>query len=376
MRNIVFYSESAIYGGHEKMAVAAHTAIRTHIAGIQICWIVNSQNHTLMDVLMKAGIDYTTLVEAPAFSLLSNPFRAVRKILSNAARLRTLSPDLVMLVQGSIVGSYDGIFSAKIGKFPCCSYIPMAFRISDYKQQRIPSLANLLWSFLYRTILSYITIDSEMAERLRRNNRKASIFVVDNYVPKGESLCIRQPTLASLGIPPGRKVLAVIGRIAFHHKCQDWIVRELNNDSFLKDKYVLFVGDGSDAPALQAMLVPEVRDRFGLIGWKKDLREVYAATDVLVIPSKVEGVPLVMLEALGYGIPVVGTDQDGMRSWLPKQWRFSRGDTVGLKRGIEAALAAASPGVWDGIAERLVQVHDEGRFAAQFAHALIQACER
>jgi glycosyltransferase involved in cell wall biosynthesis len=122
--------------------------------------------------------------------------------------------------------------------------------------------------------------------------------------------------------------------------------------------------------------VPEVRDRFGLIGWKKDLREVYAATDVLLIPSKVEGVPLVMLEALGYGIPVVGTDQDGMRSWLPKQWRFSRGDTVGLKRGIETALASASPGVWDGIAERLVQVHDEGRFAAQFAHALIQACER
>jgi len=84
------------------------------------------------------------------------------------------------------------------------------------------------------------------------------------------------------------------------------------------------------------MLVPEVRDRFGLIGWKNDLREVYAATDVLLIPSKVEGVPLVMLEALSYRIPVVGTDRDGMRSWLPVEWRFRWGDTEGFKHGIEA----------------------------------------
>jgi glycosyltransferase involved in cell wall biosynthesis len=144
----------------------------------------------------------------------------------------------------------------------------------------------------------------------------------------------------------------------------------------MTDKFVIFVGDGPDARTLQALLVPEVRDRFNLIGWKSDLSDVYAATDVLLIPSKSEGVPLVMLEALSYRIPVVGTDRDGMRSWLPAQWRFTWGDIEGLKHGIEQALTVTSADVWDSIAERLDQVHDEDRFAAQFSHALTQYCKR
>jgi glycosyltransferase involved in cell wall biosynthesis len=202
------------------------------------------------------------------------------------------------------------------------------------------------------------------------------VFVVENYVPKTEPLDAQRNTKAALGILPGRKVLAVIGRTEFSNKCQDWILQVLQNDPFLTDKFVIFVGDGPDARALQAMLVPEVRDRFSLIGWKSDLSDVYAATDVLLIPSKSEGVPLVMLEALSYGIPVVGTDRDGMRSWLPAQWRFSWGDIEGLKHGIEQALSVTSPDVWGNIAERLVQVHDEDRFAKQFSQALIRYCKR
>ncbi len=230
--------------------------------------------------------------------------------------------------------SFGGILSALIGRMRCCSYIPMVTRISETKKYRFPVLADFLWSLLYKAMSSYITIDEEQAKRLRRENRNAAVLVVENYVPKAKSLDAQRNAKATLGIPPDRKVLSLIGRIEFSHKCQDWLLQALKNDPFLTDKFVLFVGDGSDARALQAMLVPEVRDRFGLIGWKNDLREVYAATDVLLIPSKVEGVPLVMLEALSYRIPVVGTDRDGMRSWLPVEWRFRWGDTEGFKHGI------------------------------------------
>ncbi len=376
MYNIIFYSESDIFGGHEKMAVAAHAAIQQRYDSVRIQWLLSKRNCKLRDALDKAELPYTVLGNAHTYSLWRNPLYALLMIYRNAAKLRQLSPDLIMVVQGGIFLSFGGILSALISQIRCCSYIPTVTRISDTKTYRFPVLADFLWSLLYKTMSSYITIDADLAERLRQKNHNASVFVVENYVHKPEHLDAQQRTKAALKVLPDKKFLTMIGRIDFSNKCQDWIVRVLRNDPFLRDKFVLFVGDGSDAHALQGMLGPDVQDRFRLIGWESDLRDVYAVTDVLLIPSKSEGVPLVMLEALGYRIPVVGTDRDGMQSWLPVEWRFRWGDTEGLKHAIEQALTVTPPDMWDGIAERLAQVHDEARFAAQFSQALIQYCKR
>ena len=371
MHNVVFYCDSESFGGHEKMAVAAHAAIRRHCDEIQISWLVNACNHRLVEALEQARFHYTTLVDAPSFSPRRNPLRALFKISRTAATLWRLSPDLVMVVQGNIARSYDGILSSLLSGLRCCSYLPAAFRISSVRNYKFPALADFAWSLLYRTTRRYITIDEEQAGNLRLHNPKASILVVENCIPRSVSIEISADGKASLKIPPGKKVLAVIGRIDFPSKCQDWIFRELSCDPFLSDKFVLFVGDGQDFDKLQAMLVPEVCDRFGLISWRNDLRDIYAATDVLLIPSRVEGVPLVMLEALDYGIPVVGADHNGMRSWLPAEWRFDWGDTAGLKRAIGFALSARSCEVKASFAERLNSIHDEVRFATQFREALI-----
>lgn len=375
MYHIVFYCESETFGGHEKMAVLAHSAIRRHCECIRAQWLISERNERLADTLRQHGLNYAILKSAPQFSPWRNPFRAVQKIFQNAATLRRLSPGLVVVVQGNISCSFDGILSALVARLKCCSYIPMIFRLSEVTKHRLPALADFFWSLLYRVTSFYITIDAEQAAKLRRENPNASAVVVENYVPEIGPLERQEQAKAALGIPTGKKVLAVAGRIVFAHKCQDWLLRELKSDPILEDKYVLFVGDGPDGDALRRMLTPSLRDRFGLIGWQSDLSAVYAAADVLLIPSKVEGVPLVMLEALSYRIPVVGADRDGMHSWLPDEWRFRWGDTAGLKRGIERALSPDSPNIWDQIAGRLAQAHDELRFANQFSSALIHYCE-
>jgi glycosyltransferase involved in cell wall biosynthesis len=374
--HILFYTESEAFGGHEKMAVAAHAAIQRRYDSVRIQWLISKQNDVLKAALDDAGLMYTTVGTGVAYSLWRNPFCSLAQIWRNAVMFRRLSPDLVLVVQGEILLSFGGIVSAWLAWKRVCSYIPMVSRISDSKNFRFPVLADFAWSLLYRGVSSYITIDDEQAGRLHRENRKASVVVVENYVPKPQGLGSALSAREILSIPPGKTVLSLIGRIEFSHKCQDWTLQVLKNDSFLADKLVLFVGDGSDLDALQSMLVPEVRDRFKLIGWTGDLREVYAATDVLLIPSRSEGVPLVMLEALSHGIPVVGTDRDGMRSWLPVEWRFRWGDVEGFKHGIERALSGTPSEVWAGIDERLKQVQDENRFAAQFSEALIHYCRQ
>ena len=44
-----------------------------------------------------------------------------------------------------------------------------------------------------------------------------------------------------------------------------------------------------------------------------ELRELYRDTDIFVLPSEREGMPLVLLEALAMGLPVVATDIPGTR---------------------------------------------------------------
>jgi glycosyltransferase involved in cell wall biosynthesis len=54
-----------------------------------------------------------------------------------------------------------------------------------------------------------------------------------------------------------------------------------------------------------------VADRVRFLGRRDDVPALLAAVDVLVLPSWIEGLPLVVLEAMAAGVPVVATDVGG-----------------------------------------------------------------
>lgn len=106
----------------------------------------------------------------------------------------------------------------------------------------------------------------------------------------------------------------------------------------------VIIGDGSEHARLRAL----ARD-MGLdgsvdwIGWRKDAAALLPAMDVLLLSSKYEGMPLVIVEAMAVGLPVVarkipGIDElveDGVTGWLVKS-------PVDAPRNVLAALLAAA----------------------------------
>jgi glycosyltransferase involved in cell wall biosynthesis len=75
----------------------------------------------------------------------------------------------------------------------------------------------------------------------------------------------------------------------------------------------LVVGDGPERCALERLAAElGVRDRVAFAGWREDARDLVAALDVLAVPSREDGSPLVVLEALGAGVPVVGSRVGGI----------------------------------------------------------------
>jgi glycosyltransferase involved in cell wall biosynthesis len=85
----------------------------------------------------------------------------------------------------------------------------------------------------------------------------------------------------------------------------------------LPDCDLLLVGKGPHRRSLEAFCQHRgLSDRVHLAGWRNDVPEILAASDLLVLPSLWEGMPNVVLQAMASGLPVLATDVEGVRELL------------------------------------------------------------
>jgi glycosyltransferase involved in cell wall biosynthesis len=134
-------------------------------------------------------------------------------------------------------------------------------------------------------------------------------IVLEDYPP----LATAGPLRGELGIPDQAKIVAVIGRLSPEKGHALFLEMARRIHRVRPDVRFLIVGDG---PGLAALRHEADRlglgDRVILTGFRDDVRAVYAALDVLVIPSSKEGLPNVLLEAFAFGKPVVATPVGGI----------------------------------------------------------------
>ena len=106
---------------------------------------------------------------------------------------------------------------------------------------------------------------------------------------------------------------AVIGRLC-EQKGQETIVHAAARLRSGEENFeILLVGDGPDAPVLRDMIAElKVEGTVQMVGYRP-VREVLPEVDAIVMPSRWEGTPLVLLEAWCAGIPVIASDIAGIR---------------------------------------------------------------
>jgi len=72
-------------------------------------------------------------------------------------------------------------------------------------------------------------------------------------------------------------------------------------------------GDGPLRPELERMVCERgLSDVVHFLGEQQNMAETYAGADILVLTSRYEGTPNVLLEAMAYGVPVVATKVGGV----------------------------------------------------------------
>lgn len=107
----------------------------------------------------------------------------------------------------------------------------------------------------------------------------------------------------------------------------------------------LMVGRGLDWDNVQLVdwiVSTGFKDRFLLLGERKDVPRCLAAMDVFCLHSRTEGFPNVLAEAMAMGLPCITTDVGDAAMLLGDAGIIvSKGDSAELARGLGALLALA-----------------------------------
>jgi glycosyltransferase involved in cell wall biosynthesis len=127
----------------------------------------------------------------------------------------------------------------------------------------------------------------------------------------GDSVSHRVRVRSELGLDDEAFVIGWAGRLTAIKRPLDLIRVTAGVDGAV----LVLVGDGEDRAAAVS-LADElgISERVLWLGYRDDLGSLYAAFDVFLLTSANEGAPVVVIEALAAGVPVVATDAGGTAS--------------------------------------------------------------
>ena len=207
-------------------------------------------------------------------------------------------------------------------------------------------------AFLLRFARRVVAVSSEIRQDLISTKvAPAKIRVIDNGIDV-DRFRRPQPTdtlKSSLRIGKRDTVVTIVGRLSpekGHKAFLEAARRVSSNRDHVK---FLIVGDGALLADLRTEAARlKLQERVVFTGFRTDMPEIYAITDVLVNASSIEGLPMTILEAMASRVPVIATRIGGVPDIIRDQETgllFDAGDVDALTTRMESLV--------DDAAERL-----------------------
>ncbi|MBK5305878.1 MAG: glycosyltransferase [Frankiaceae bacterium] len=150
----------------------------------------------------------------------------------------------------------------------------------------------------------------------------------------------RAEARVTLGLPLDAVVVVFVARLTTIKRPERFLelARRLQSDH--PDAAFVVVGEGDLLAELQTGAPSNVR----FLGWRGDVEVVYAASDLVVLTSDNEGMPVSLIEAALCGVPAVATAVgsvgevvlDGRSGWLCPP------DVTALTAAVDAALTSTA----------------------------------
>lgn len=140
------------------------------------------------------------------------------------------------------------------------------------------------------------------------------------------------------------RIIITVGSLEQAHKGVDVLIRAVAGCLQRNEKiHLVVIGDGRMRSSLELLV-----DRLGIragVSFKgqmpagQSIRDELDKSDLFVLASRTEGLPRAMVEAMGRGLPCLGTDVGGMPELLNKEDLVPPDDARALSQAIENVLS-------------------------------------
>lgn len=249
-------------------------------------------------------------LQIPIFVLQSvqrniSPINDIKSVILFRMLVKKLKPDIVHLHS-----SKAGI----LGRMACTGIknIKVVFTVHGWAfTDGVPSKAK---KFIYRNIERFVSpltdlficvskFDKSIGLRDRVLKRKSNVVVIHNGSSKPSkdlvNFSVRNPVR-----------LVMIARFS-NQKDQETLIRAIIN--LPKDAYKLtFVGDGNNLERCKKLVLKyNLTDNVSFVGFSMDIPKFLIENDVFIMTSHYEGLPIGIIEAMSYGLPIVASNVGG-----------------------------------------------------------------
>lgn len=165
-------------------------------------------------------------------------------------------------------------------------------------------------TFLARYTDAQVTINQEDFAAAQKFPLRGKVYYVPGIgvnLEKISSVQVDRATKrAELGIPQDAIVFITVGEL-IPRKNQEFLIRVFSNAN-LTNAHLLICGSGREKEHLeQRMQELKVADKVHLLGFRRDVYELLKCSDVFVFPSKQEGLPVALMEAMAAGLPCIAS---------------------------------------------------------------------
>lgn len=207
-------------------------------------------------------------------------------------------------------------YSALAQVFSKSKYIAFSrgWTTENLKVKLYHRLEGLLIRFADRVVAVSKAQRQQLKKLLIPDNK---IAIVENAVTIGGRTStedqVRDEVREELGLSKEDQIILSAGRLS-PEKGHEFLIAALDDVSGkIAGTHLLMAGDGPLRKELHKQASSaQHADHIHFLGFRKDMRRLFLAADVFVLPSLSEGLPNVILEAMALEVPVVATRVGGV----------------------------------------------------------------